>query len=160
GDRNVNDIYIKATGDPTFLHPDYKFQPVLSFLKAQQVLLVINTNWDDAALGSGWSWNDYDAAYMAERSPMPIYGNVVQFKKASHVKVLTRDSVSAFLEVNAAAYPTFFQESISSYSHESQVEPNFSITRDVNQNIFRLKSRHKFLIVPKFHSLQMVFKPQ
>ena len=25
-------------------------------------------NWQEEALGSGWSWNDYDEYYMAERS--------------------------------------------------------------------------------------------
>ena len=40
------------------------------------------TSWKDDSIGSGWSWNDYDADYMAERSPLPIYGNLIDIKLA------------------------------------------------------------------------------
>lgn len=29
--------------------------------------------------GSGWSWDDYNESYMAERSPMPVYGNIIKW---------------------------------------------------------------------------------
>ena len=31
--ENNNDIFIQGTGDPTLLHPEYKNQPVISFLQ-------------------------------------------------------------------------------------------------------------------------------
>jgi D-alanyl-D-alanine carboxypeptidase/D-alanyl-D-alanine-endopeptidase (penicillin-binding protein 4) len=42
-------------------------------------IYIAHQNWQDEALGSGWSWNDYDQSYMAERSPMPVYGNVLEW---------------------------------------------------------------------------------
>ena len=39
--------------------------------------------------GPGWSWDDYSYYYAAERSPFPIFGNVVQvFGSASDLKFL------------------------------------------------------------------------
>jgi D-alanyl-D-alanine carboxypeptidase/D-alanyl-D-alanine-endopeptidase (penicillin-binding protein 4) len=82
GGNNSKDIWIQATGDPTLLHPDYKKHPVAEFLlkdTSVNFVLANNKQWRDNALGAGWTWNDYDAAYMAERSLFPIYGNVIRF---------------------------------------------------------------------------------
>ena len=72
-------IYIEPTGDPTFLHPDFKNQPAFDLLKQYPVVLVNNSAFRDEHLGSGWSWSDYTADYMAQRSGMPVYGNVAKF---------------------------------------------------------------------------------
>lgn len=69
-------LFIKATGDPTFLHPDFGYQPLLSLLKNYQEIKV-GTNGLFKELGNGWSWNDYDEYYMTERNSMPLFGNVV-----------------------------------------------------------------------------------
>ena len=82
GKNNSKDIWLQATGDPTLLHPDFIKQPVIEFLtRDTSVLFILATNnqWKDNALGSGWSWDDYDASYMAERSLFPVYGNVIRF---------------------------------------------------------------------------------
>ncbi len=82
GKTNNKDIWIQATGDPTFLHPDFKKQPVVDFLKKDSSVAfawVTNNQWKDDAWGSGWSWNDYAASYMVERSLFPVYGNVTRF---------------------------------------------------------------------------------
>lgn len=82
GKNNNKDIWVQATGDPTLLHPDFVKQPVVEFFKKDtSVLFTLATNgqWKDNAYGSGWSWNDYDASYMAERSLFPVYGNVIRF---------------------------------------------------------------------------------
>ena len=75
--KEQNDtLYLQATGDPTFLHIDYKQHPVFDFLKQQNKPMVMNNhNWKTEALGFGWAWDDYASYYMTERSPMPVYGN-------------------------------------------------------------------------------------
>src|SRR5688572_8470939 len=79
---NESAVVIDVTGDPTFLHEDFKQSPVFDFLKGQllgskkQLGLLIKDN-DFKAWGNGWSWNDYQEPYMAERSSFPIFGNVV-----------------------------------------------------------------------------------
>ena len=76
----ADSIILSPTGDPTFLHPDFPKQPVFDFLKKQSKALAINTaNWKTEAFGEGWMWDDYSSGYMAERSPFPVYGNVIRW---------------------------------------------------------------------------------
>ncbi len=73
-------IIITPTGDPTLLHPDYQKQPVIDFLKrVTKPLKIIDTVWKSDDLGSGWSWDDFNNYYMAERSPLPVYGNILRW---------------------------------------------------------------------------------
>lgn len=85
--ESSNYIFLHATGDPTFLHEDYKNHPVYNYLKSlssSPKAIWFGSNFsNETALGSGWTWNDYDADYMAERSAFPIYGNVVTFSGRS-----------------------------------------------------------------------------
>jgi D-alanyl-D-alanine carboxypeptidase/D-alanyl-D-alanine-endopeptidase (penicillin-binding protein 4) len=76
-----NTVEVEANGDPTFLHPDFKIQPAYDFLKKQKTILLTDDNWKSKGWGMGWSWDDYESDYMAQRSLMPIYGNVVHFNK-------------------------------------------------------------------------------
>lgn len=74
-----NIAILKATGDPTFLHPDFKNQPLLQFLQQKRIKAVrLNTAFASTAFGKGWAWDDYPYDYMAERDPFPIYGNVAR----------------------------------------------------------------------------------
>lgn len=76
--RQPDTVFIAGTGSPDFLHPDFKNQPVFNFLKQyKQVILSVKPYTD--FLGSGWSWSDYKEYYMAQRSDLPLYGNVVRF---------------------------------------------------------------------------------
>jgi len=78
-------IFILPTGDPTLLHPDFKNQPVISFLKnATKKIYIADLPWNDHPLGSGWSWDDYNDSYMAERSPMPVYGNIIKWTQENN----------------------------------------------------------------------------
>lgn len=79
--RIVNDstVVIRSTGDPTFLHPDYENQPVFDFLKQFKNIQIERPAFS-RFMGSGWAWGDYMQYYSAQRSSMPIYGNVVNVK--------------------------------------------------------------------------------
>ena len=73
-------VYLLPTGDPTLLHKDFLNQPVIRFLQStNKKLYITDAAWKDSALGFGWSWDDYNSDYMAERSPLPVYGNVVRW---------------------------------------------------------------------------------
>ena len=77
---NDTAILIIPFADPSLLYPDFKNQPLIEFLKSQSKSIYIKgDNWREEAMGSGWSWNDYNESYMAERSPLPIYGNVLKW---------------------------------------------------------------------------------
>ena len=78
--ENDTALLIIPTGDPTLLHPEFKTQPLINLLKKEKRNLYNNNdNWQEEALGSGWSWNDYDQDYMAERNSFPVYGNVLNW---------------------------------------------------------------------------------
>ncbi|MEP7279968.1 MAG: D-alanyl-D-alanine carboxypeptidase [Bacteroidota bacterium] len=78
--RYNGNLFIQPTGDPSLLHPDYKTQPVISFLQqAPKNIYILDNNWQENAWGPGWSWDDYNSDYMAERSPLPVYGNTIRF---------------------------------------------------------------------------------
>ncbi|MFO7923158.1 MAG: D-alanyl-D-alanine carboxypeptidase [Bacteroidales bacterium] len=71
-------IFLQATGDPTFLLLDFPRQPVFNFLqRAEKPLVFFEPLWETGALGYGWSWDDYLGYYMPERSPFPVYGNII-----------------------------------------------------------------------------------
>lgn len=75
-----NTVILQASGDPTFLHADFKNQPLYNFLKQDWIQSIqVNTAFNSEPLGRGWAWDDYTAEYMAERDPFPIYGNVATF---------------------------------------------------------------------------------
>ena len=70
-------VLLQATGDPTFLHPDFKNQPLLTFLQQKAIdKISINTDFASESFGCGWAWDDFKDDYMAERDPFPIYGDL------------------------------------------------------------------------------------
>jgi D-alanyl-D-alanine carboxypeptidase/D-alanyl-D-alanine-endopeptidase (penicillin-binding protein 4) len=72
-------VLLKSNGDPTFLHPDYAKQPLAGALKNYKTVQWQNAKMQTTEYGNGWSWNDYDATYMAPRSSMPLFGNVATY---------------------------------------------------------------------------------
>ena len=81
-------IMIWETGDPSFLHPDFRNQPIFDFLKKFKRISFVGTRYSDF-FGNGWAWNDYKEDYMAQRSGFPIYGNVIRLKWESTEKVIS-----------------------------------------------------------------------
>jgi D-alanyl-D-alanine carboxypeptidase/D-alanyl-D-alanine-endopeptidase (penicillin-binding protein 4) len=103
-DDTESELKIIGTGDPTFLHPDFKKNPVFDFIKNssfknirlyEQAPPLNHTGFK--AFGSGWSWNDYNENYMAQRSFFPVYGNIASF-------TLRGDRIDVF--------PPFFQQKL------------------------------------------------
>lgn len=80
--ENTDSLFLRPLGDPSFLHPDFTYQPVVDLIKQTKKQVIIRaTNAQDnfEPFGNGWAWNDYAEDYQPERSRMPIYGNVVHF---------------------------------------------------------------------------------
>jgi serine-type D-Ala-D-Ala carboxypeptidase/endopeptidase (penicillin-binding protein 4) len=78
--EDSNNIILYATGDPTLLHSNFKQQPVVDFLSStNKKIWATDYGFITTAYGDGWAWNDYADDYMVERSPLPVYGNVVSF---------------------------------------------------------------------------------
>jgi D-alanyl-D-alanine carboxypeptidase/D-alanyl-D-alanine-endopeptidase (penicillin-binding protein 4) len=76
-------IFLMPLGDPSFMHPDFAYQPIVDLIKStkKQIVFCLPTNDHFSSYGMGWSWEDYAADYQPERSRLNIYGNVVTVSK-------------------------------------------------------------------------------
>ena len=83
--ENADTLFLMPMGDPSFMHPEFRHQPVVDIIKntKKQVVVVGNNQDQFEIFGSGWSWADYAEDYQPERSRMPIYGNVVHFYQSN-----------------------------------------------------------------------------
>jgi D-alanyl-D-alanine carboxypeptidase/D-alanyl-D-alanine-endopeptidase (penicillin-binding protein 4) len=73
-------LFVLSTGDPTLLHPAYPDQPVVRLLqRATGSIYLTDLSWQEKPLGRGWAWDDYNDDYMSERSPFPVYGNLIRW---------------------------------------------------------------------------------
>lgn len=86
-------LMIKSSGDPSFLHSDFKTQRVYSFLEKYKYVSFYGDLFTENFLGSGWTWNDFKEAYAAQRSDFPIYGNIVKFKWVNNNTILATPNV-------------------------------------------------------------------
>lgn len=123
------------SGDPTFLNAEFPYQPVYQRLKQEKVLRWDLTGWREERWGSGWSWNDYDAAYMAERSPLPMYGNVFSASLKGEIFRITPSPAAVLVDTALG------------YSPASSVikSPTFRLERALDENIFYVKNaRQRF----------------
>ena len=93
-------LIFKGTGDPSFLNPTLPGSKVYNFLKDNHLKLFYIQNSDgEKPLGPGWAWDDYNSYYSAEKTDLPIYGNLLKI----HI-----DRQSGIASVN----PGIFQDSI------------------------------------------------
>jgi D-alanyl-D-alanine carboxypeptidase/D-alanyl-D-alanine-endopeptidase (penicillin-binding protein 4) len=83
-------LVIQGTGNPMWRHPAFlSVEQPEPWKKSNLPVKISLDNWKGNRFGSGWSWADYPYYYQVERSPIPIHGNYVQFKKDSLGKWLT-----------------------------------------------------------------------
>ncbi|MGH2646974.1 MAG: D-alanyl-D-alanine carboxypeptidase [Ginsengibacter sp.] len=131
-------LFIFPAGDPSFLHPDFKTNPVYNFLEHTNKKIVVNTSsWQEQRWGSGWAWNDYNDDYSAERSVMPVYGNVARF-----------DNQAGSLQI----FPSYFSKT--TFIDSIYNRHNFSNTvyREIASNKFFIKDLHS-----SFNDLEVPF---
>jgi D-alanyl-D-alanine carboxypeptidase/D-alanyl-D-alanine-endopeptidase (penicillin-binding protein 4) len=81
-------LYIQGTGDPTLLHPYFKDNTTLQFLKKYENIALYLNNFESERFGPGWAWEDYEFYYQPERNSFPIYGNVATIFKSDSLRVI------------------------------------------------------------------------
>lgn len=126
-------ILVTPTGDPSFLHPDFTTHPFFEKLRSINKPIYIHAeNWQSAALGDGWSWNDYSEDYMTERSAFPVYGNLIHWYQEKSTKenpTNPNDTVDLFVySIPEVEWPVNFGKSGNS----------LRIERDQYRNAFTL----------------------
>ena len=115
-----------GTGDPSFLYKNvFNASSTLSFLKTVQKPLGYSaSNFHTTCFGPGWAWDDYNDDYSPERSPFPVYGNIV-----------SADSKGETLMIS----PRYFEKNFIHKDHG-----NKGIVRDLHDNIFWVPLGQKF----------------
>ena len=143
--ENDTAVYLVPTGDPTLLHRDFPNQPVIGFLQQQhKKIYITDKNWKDKELGAGWSWDDYQDDYMAERNALPVYGNTlrwVQEKIRSNNRGL-EESMSVYSDPEVNWKVKFATDSL---------KKEFDVGRDRLENIFNITegtADHEEVYVP------------
>lgn len=131
GDDRVNGLnYIEkgdsllfwGTGDPSLLHPDLQDSTVIRFLQKRPEDLYMVDNFDQISrYGRGWTWNWYPYYFAAERSSMPVYGNVLRYSKEADAPV-------------AKAYP--YTALLPLSKQIDNTPDSYVIRRDFESNIF------------------------
>lgn len=122
-------VFVYGSGDPTFLHPDYSSSNIIEFLKKFRAVILDEKKDDFGYLGFGWTSNDYLASYMAERSSIPLYGNVVKYS-------LYKDELNV--------YPKLFRKL--SFNKNSGVLDEFKLKSYSGIDVFRKKERNDYTI--------------
>ena len=72
-------LHFTATGYPLLLHPKYPDHELFSFLNQHEKLVYHLPQESPTRLGAGWSWDDQQYYFSAQKSVFPIYGNVTKF---------------------------------------------------------------------------------
>jgi D-alanyl-D-alanine carboxypeptidase/D-alanyl-D-alanine-endopeptidase (penicillin-binding protein 4) len=145
-----NTIVIQPTGDPTFLLSEYINHPVFEFLnqkfkieKKRAGIYYDGSNVE--RWGSGWSWNDYDESYMAERSIFPVFGNVITIRLEELQNRIIKDvteikRVVSLFKTESHYFDTLLNQRLALISVEnaSSALPKLKITRNISQNEFHV----------------------
>ena len=76
-------LRISPTGYPFIAHPKYDDADLEKFIKSFSHIVYHKPSSDIDRYGPAWAWDDFKYYYQAERSDMPIYGNVIQIIKLS-----------------------------------------------------------------------------
>ncbi len=114
-------LFFRGTGEPSLLHPDLHCTATFDFLRQRpEKLVYVSEKLPLAHFGPGWAWDDYNDYYSAEKSALPVYGNIVRFR-------LDR---SGRLHVS----PAYFRQRLT--TDTVAVPPCADIKRDLEKNRF------------------------
>ncbi|HXD77509.1 MAG TPA: D-alanyl-D-alanine carboxypeptidase [Puia sp.] len=139
-------LLVLPSGDPSFLHPDYPVQPVMDLMrKTGKKIWLVDDNWQEAALGRGWAWDDYNDDYCPERSAFPIYADLIRWvqerpKGSANDPFGGSPSIYSIPEVD---WPVKF--------NPDTAKKNFFVHRDRDRNVFEVtegREEHKSQDVP------------
>lgn len=82
--RDGKTIRIWGSGDPTWHYKKFDPPGVAELIEPYEQVIFSDANMMSPPLGYGWQWDDYYYNYSAERTSLPIYGNLVQVKKVGN----------------------------------------------------------------------------
>ena len=109
-------LKIWGSGDPSWNYKEFAQPDFQKIIGKHKVVQFSDANQVSPSYGYGWQWDDYYFDYAAERSSLPIYGNLVQVEKIGNSLHL---------------FPDYFQAQLQSSTKEFK-----ELTRDFHSNTF------------------------
>ncbi len=109
-------LRIWGSGDPSWRYKEFAQPDFQRFFSPFKAIVFSDANQVSPSFGYGWQWDDYYYDYSAERSSLPIYGNLVRVRKS---------------ENHALVFPTKFQSGVKTTSR-----PIKELERDFHSNTF------------------------
>jgi serine-type D-Ala-D-Ala carboxypeptidase/endopeptidase (penicillin-binding protein 4) len=109
-------IKIWGSGDPSWKFKNFKQPDFQKLLAPYSVVQFSDANQVSPGFGYGWQWDDYYYDYSAERSSLPIYGNLVEVRKVGN---------------QPTVFPLLFQSAI-----RMTTKPIKELERDFHSNTF------------------------
>lgn len=120
-------LVIWGTGNPSFLYDPFQDSTTFDFLKnSYKEIYFSDVNFMDDKLGMGWSWEDLELSWSAEKSSFPIYGNSFKVKKIANQKELEvkpKFFESFIIEEDSASKTKLFRE-LGSNNYKYQPGPD------------------------------------
>lgn len=131
---------IQGMGNPMFMHPDFPTDSswIKELINLPGNKYYSSDNFLDERLGPGWSWADYAYGYQPEKSPFPIFGNMIRVEKdstSSNFIVTPKAFQSSFYydpALDRFDYPSILREETSNrfaYNKKSRSAVEFSYDR-------------------------------
>lgn len=136
-------LIIWGSGSPELLYKNLPQSNIYHWLKEQPKDLYFSTgNFYDQHFGSGWAWDDYYYAFSSEKSPLPLFGNMLTLKK---------DRKSSALSVDVPYFKQHF------YLDDSTFESEVIRTLGTNDlNYFPAFTDEQFEIEVPYHTNGLV----
>lgn len=125
-------IEIEGTGDPTLLHPQFPGTAVMDYLlrTEKKIILAENDVFRTGPYAPGWAWEDYEEAFMPERSMMPLYGNTVHLSHKGKNTFLIPGTEMKLILADEKNKKEFSRK-----PHTNEFTANFSIRKDTTLSI-------------------------
>ena len=141
---SINDtLFVEGTGDPSWLHPHFQDSTAISWLRKQNNIALHLNNFEGERFGPGWAWEDYDAYFSVEITPIPLYGNVVSLTKGNSVQVYPRYFESNVIEKDTSLAREEFSNDFYFNSEQDSIQipyrTNPKLTKELLENLLRKK---------------------
>ncbi|MCH7400896.1 D-alanyl-D-alanine carboxypeptidase/D-alanyl-D-alanine-endopeptidase [Belliella kenyensis] len=139
-----DEITIWGSGDPSWKYSLLPQPKIEAFLEHYKKIKYSTSNWKENSFGRGWNWDDYYYSYSAEKSPLPIYGNLVTFKNVngrpqSNIRAINATSSTEMQNLTSVRrdfHSNTFYYNPKSYTHSGSSMP-FIATPELTAELMR-----------------------
>ncbi len=94
--HRADSVLIWGSGDPSFLYPPvHQNKNVFHWLRTTPGKLIFSDDhFFSERFGAGWAWSDFAYDYSPEKSPLPVYGNLIAVEVAKEIRTVPKVPVS------------------------------------------------------------------